>query len=256
MMRCLLSMGWMLLLTVGCVSTDNRVVPVNEQEVADRAIELGVAYLRQGDYTRAKDNLMKALAIDEGSARAHNTLAIVFQQEREFELAERYFLRAISLDPELIAARNNYGAFLYARARPEEAVTQLRIATEDRFYERRAQAFENLGVAYLALGDQDAARAAFERATALDARLPRTLLELATLNFKEQDYTRARDFFLRHRALSADSSRSLYLCTQIYDIFLESNQRDQCAADLIRIFPASEGAKALREASSLEARNE
>ena len=249
-------LGWVLLVLVGCVSTDQQVVPVDEQEVASRAIELGVAYLRQGDYTRAKDNLMKALAIDEDSARAHNTLAIVFQQEREFELAERYFLRAISLDPALIAARNNYGAFLYARARPAEAVTQLQIATEDRFYERRAQAFENLGVAYLALADQGLALAAFERAAALNARLPRTLLELADLNFQQQDYPSARDYFLRHKALAPDSARSLYLCTQIYTIFLAVRERDQCTEDLMRIFPASEGAKTLREGSPIEAHNE
>ena len=248
--------GWIFLVLVGCVSTDQRVAPVNQQEVASRAIELGVAYLRQGDYNRAKDNLMKALEIDQDSARAHNTLAIVFQQEREFELAERYFLRAISLDPALIAARNNYGAFLYARARPEEAVTQLQIATEDRFYERRAQAFENLGVAYLALADQALALAAFERAAALNARLPRTLLELADLNFQQQNSSRARDYFLRHKALATDSARSLYLCTQIYTIFLAVRERDRCSADLMRIFPTSEGARALRKGSTTEAHNE
>ena len=153
-----------LLCLMGCTTQNRGGTAVDQDEVAARAIELGTAYLRQGDYGRAKDNLMKALAIDDQSAPAHHTLAIVFQQEREFELAESYFRRAIALAPEMIAARNNFGGFLYAQGRPGEAVEQLTIATEDRFYELRPQAFENLAVAFLALDDRLAARDAFERA--------------------------------------------------------------------------------------------
>ncbi|MDA1206751.1 MAG: type IV pilus biogenesis/stability protein PilW, partial [Proteobacteria bacterium] len=95
-------------------------------------------------------------------------LEIEFQQEREHELAEDYFKRALSLDQSLTATHNNYGAFLYAMGRPEEAIDELRIATEDRFYELRPQAFENLGVAYLAVADVAQARDAFGRALALN----------------------------------------------------------------------------------------
>ena len=77
-----------LLCLMGCTTQNRGGTAVDQDEVAARAIELGTAYLRQGDYGRAKDNLMKALAIDDQSAPAHHTLAIVFQQEREFELAE------------------------------------------------------------------------------------------------------------------------------------------------------------------------
>ena len=145
---------------------------------------------------------MKALDIDDQSAPAHHTLAIVFQQEREFDLAESYFKRAIALAPEMIAVRNNFGAFLYAQGRPVEAVDQLTIATEDRFYELRPQAFENLAVAYLALENRSAARDAFERAEALNPRLPRTLLELTLLHLEDQNYTAAKALYLRHRAIA------------------------------------------------------
>ena len=228
-----------LLLILGYTTQNQRGAPVDQAEVADRAIELGTAYLRQGDYGRAKDNLMKALAIDNQSASAHHTLAIVFQQEREFELAESYFKRAIALDPAMIAARNNYGAFLYAQDRPQDAVEQLTIATEDRFYELRPQAFENLAVSYLALKNQPAAREAFERAEALNPRLPRTLLELTLLYLAEQNYTTAKALYLRHRAIAAESARSLYACAKIYAIFLDDAERRRCTADLIRIYPTS-----------------
>ncbi len=234
-----IGMGLMLLCLVSCTPQNRVGTAVDQSEVAARAIELGTAYLRQGDYSRAKDNLMKALAIDAQSAPAHHTLAIVFQQEREYELAESYFRRAIALAPEMIAVRNNFGAFLYAQGRPVEAVEQLTIATEDRFYELRPQAFENLGVAYLALDDRAAARNAFERAEALNPRLPRTLLELTLLNLADQNYSAAKALYLRHRAIAAESARSLFACAKIYAIFLDAAERGRCAADLLRIYPTS-----------------
>lgn len=236
------ALSLVLLLVMGCTAQDRGDALVDQNEVAARAIELGTAYLRQGDYGRAKDNLMKALAIDDRSAAAHHTLAIVFQQEREFELAESYFKRAIALDPEMIAARNNFGGFLYAQGRPLEAVEQLTLATEDRFYELRPQAFENLAVAYLALNDRRAAREAFERAAALNPRLPRTLLELTLLHLEDQNYTAGKALYLRYRAIAPESARSLYACAKIYAVFLDGPERRRCSADLIRIYPTSKEA--------------
>ena len=70
----------------GCVAVQPKNNLVNEAEVAERATALGVAYLQQGDLERAKENLLKALSVDKRSARPHHTLAIVFQQEQEFDL--------------------------------------------------------------------------------------------------------------------------------------------------------------------------
>lgn len=234
-----------LALTTGC-ATPTRTV-VDESEVAERAIELGVAYLRQGDLSRAKENLLKALSVEPKSARAHHTLAIVFQQEREHELAEDYFKRALSLDQSLTATHNNYGAFLYAMGRPEEAIDELRIATEDRFYELRPQAFENLGVAYLAVADLAQARDAFGRALALNPRLPRALLEMALLDLDRQDFVAARSNYLNYRALAPDSAKSLFVCAKIGAVFKDENLRAKCVADLLRIYPASEEARAFQD---------
>jgi len=229
--------GLVLLSVVGCTAQNRGGAAVDQNEVAARAIELRTAYLRQGDYGRAKDNLMKALSIDDQSAPAHHTLAIVFQQEHEFELAEPYFKHAIALDPEMIAARNNFGGSLYAQERPVEAIEQLTIATEDRFYELRPQAFENLAVASLALDNRIAARNVFERAEALNPRLSRTLLELTLLHLEGQNYTAAKALYLRHRVIAPKSAMGLSACAKNYAILLDTAESSRCTADLIRIYP-------------------
>jgi type IV pilus assembly protein PilF len=240
----------LLLALGGCIAGQPKNNLVDEAEVAERATALGVAYLQQGDLVRAKENLLKALSVDKRSARAHHTLAIVFQQEQEFDLAEDYFKRAIGLDESLTATRNNYGAFLYAMGRPQEAVLELIRATEDRFYELRPQAFENLGVAYLALEDRAKAREAFDRGLALNPRLPRALIELAVLEVAEQNFSAARQHYLAYQGLAGDSPKSLSVCVTVNTVFKAYDAAGQCRADLLRIYPASE--EAIRLAAEAE----
>ena len=132
-------------LGAGCTVSGSRSATDN-QEVIARAVELGIAYLRQGDTLRAKENIHKALDVDPRSPEAHASLALVFQQEQEWTLAESHFEKAIALDPKNSAARNNFGAFLFAQGRAEEAIAQLQVAVSDQFYVRRGQAFEQARV--------------------------------------------------------------------------------------------------------------
>ena len=133
------------LLGAGCTVSGSRSATDN-QEVVARAVELGIAYLRQGDTLRATENIHKALDVDPRSPEAHASLALVFQQEQEWTLAESHFEKAIALDPKNSAARNNFGAFLFAQGRAEEAIAQLQVAVSDQFYVRRGQAFEQARV--------------------------------------------------------------------------------------------------------------
>ena len=133
------------LLGAGCTVSGSRSATDN-QEVVARAVELGIAYLRQGDTLRAKENIHKALDVDPRSPEAHASLALVFQQEQEWTLAESHFEKAIALDPKNSAARNNFGAFLFAQGCAEEAIAQLQVAVSDQFYVRRGQAFEQARV--------------------------------------------------------------------------------------------------------------
>ena len=133
------------LLGAGCTVSGSRSATDN-QEVVARAVELGIAYLRQGDTLRAKENIHKALDVDPRSPEAHASLALVFQQEQEWTLAESHFEKAIALDPKNSAARNNFGAFLFAQGRAERAIAQLQVAVSDQFYVRRGQAFEQARV--------------------------------------------------------------------------------------------------------------
>jgi len=219
----------------------------NKTDIVERSIDLGVGYLQQGDYGRARANLLKALELDSSSVRAHNTLAIVFQKEGEFGLAESHFLKAIKFDGEFAAARNNYGAFLFSQKRTLDAIEQLQMAAENRFYNRRHQAFENLGVAFLELGSIESARVVFERAISLNPNQSRALLELALLEYDAQEYSRARTLYLRYIENSSQNPKSLNLCISLFKRFSDGNRVASCRMMLKNVFPNSNEYQALRD---------
>ncbi len=231
------------LLLGGCASspsTPGSGPQTQEDARVKTLVDLGTGYLRQGEYARAKEHLNRALSIDSRSATAHNALALVFQLEQEYEIAETHFKAALRANSEASTkVRNNYGAFLFELGRYDDAIRQLEIASEDRYYTSRPTVFENLGVSYLRIGDARQAEAAFERAVALNPDQPKALIELAAILFERQDYVRARQYYLRYQRVAQQTSKSLWLCVRLARVFEDANQEASCALALRNIFPAS-----------------
>ena len=228
----------------GCVVTRSRSA-TDDQEVVARAVELGIAYLMQGDTICAKENMHKALDVDPRSPEAHASLALSFQQEQEWTLAESLFEKAIALDPKNSAARNNFGAFLYAQGRAEEAIAQLQVAVSDQSYARRGQALENLGFAHKSLADIDEAKVAFDRVLSLNLKLGRSMTELALLHFDEEAFEQARLLDARLDEFGSLSSRRLLLCGLVAHHFSDEARAQDCYAAMKKRYPRTDDAKRL-----------
>ncbi|WP_432696500.1 type IV pilus biogenesis/stability protein PilW [Marinobacterium sp. YM272] len=202
----------MLLLTAilvsACSTTPDRYANsgASEEDALESYTSLGLQYLRAGDTAGAKGPLQRALAIDDDYAPAYNALALVFQAEQDLGLAEDYFRKAISADSQSAMIHNNFGAFLFSQERYDEACVELARATEDPFYQARAQAFENLGRCYRRTGRDAVAEHALKRALTLQRQRPLALVELADLKLEQGNNTEAAALFDRFREL-VDSKR-------------------------------------------------
>ncbi len=218
-------------------------------ELVQRHLDLAVGYLRNRDYPRAKEKLAKALEIDARNANALATYGLVFQLEGEQALAEDYFKRAVKQDPQSAQIQNSYGAFLFSEKRFQEAIQQLSKASEDRFYANRPTVFENLGVAYKRIGNNEAAEFAFTRATQLNPGQPRALIEMGDIRFDQQNYIEARDFYRRYSQVGPATAKSLWLCVKISRIFRDNNEEASCSEALEGIFPNSDEYQIYREST-------
>ena len=235
------------LLLAGCVSTGQNSRKVDPAAARDAYVQLGIGYLQKGETERAKQPLSEALKLDPRSASANMVLALVFQQEGEYDAAEKHFRTALASEPENARLLNNYGAFLLDRERYQEALEYFNKAAADTLYSERSRVFENLGIAYLRMGNIDAARENLERSLRLNIRQPRALLELAQIEFAEGNFVPAWNHYRRFDQLSEQNAASLWLGVRLAPRFEDHSKAASYALQLKRLYPNSPEARALVE---------
>ena len=80
---------------------------------------------------RASENALKALALDDGLADAHKTLAIIkFYGDWDWVAAEKEFQRALALNPSYSEGHRMYSVYLSAVGRAEDAFGEIQIAQQ------------------------------------------------------------------------------------------------------------------------------
>lgn len=106
--------------------------PLGYTGIADSYIFLAVfEYLPPTQaFPLAKEAVLKALALDDTLPDAHGTLAQIYQSERDWGGTEREFKRALTLNPSYAFGHYRYSAFLSRAGRHEEAVAEVRRASE------------------------------------------------------------------------------------------------------------------------------
>lgn len=228
-------------LMAGCISSGSgnpMRTSEGRNEARDAYIQLGIGYLQQGEASRAKTPLRKALELDPDSADAHAALALVFQTEMENKLADEHYRKALSSrnDARIL---NNYGSFLFEQKRYEEAMERFAKAAEDNLYPERSRVFQNMGMTALQLGQRDQAETYFTRALRLDSRQPRALLELALLAYEAKDYVPAKRYYTSFSSLSEQNARSLLLGIRLANIHQDRDQAASLGLQLKRLYPGS-----------------
>lgn len=242
-MRCqtLLVFVVSLFLLAACVNTVDGVEKrqIDESKVLVNQINLGMKYLGIGDREGARIHFQKALKIDKKSAEAVNGMALVYQMEGELELAEEAFKRSLTLLNPFPMGNNNYGSFLYGQQRYEDAYQQFSIASSAVGYRNRAGALTNLGRTALKLQRPEKALASFEHAIKLDPRQSLALIELAELQFDQQNYSVSKKNLDQFGRVSNPTPRSLWLGIRIERVFGNKDKEASYALALKNLHPYS-----------------
>jgi type IV pilus assembly protein PilF len=230
------------LLMFGCVSEQ---ITGKEKKNPDKAkalelhVQMALGYVEKGNRESARHHLTKAFEIDSDSAPATNAMAMLYQLEGEQALAEENFKLALKRDKNLTIAHNNYGVFLYNQKRYQEAFAQFELAAADLANLGRSQALTNVGRAALKIGNDARAKAAFEHAGILDRRNAEAFIELADINFQNQEYADAKRNLDIYDSLAGSSARSLMLGIRLERVFGNKDKEAGLALRLKNNFPYS-----------------
>lgn len=230
-----------------CVTTvESRLTRKADPEKAvDNYTQLGIGYIQQGRFDRARARINRALEIDPEYAPANNAMALLLQSEREPELAEEYFLKTIDLDSSFSRGQYNYGMFLMQHERYGEACKHLNNAAQDVEYQQRGTAFQNLGLCYYRDGKIDLAITTYERMLKVQRFNAPVLVNLSTLLYEKGRYDEAQQYYNRFirivdRKKSEQSANSLWLGVRLARIHGNAVDAAQYAKELKMNFPDSE----------------
>ena len=72
-------------------------------------INLGMAYARTGEMTKAEESLKKALEINAKHPAANNELGIVYRKTGQYKKARKHYQIIVNAYPEFLPARKNLG---------------------------------------------------------------------------------------------------------------------------------------------------
>lgn len=244
---------WLLaipLLLVACAPAtreSNMSQRATTNDVAITNLNLGVEYMRRGEYERALEKLDKARLADPSYALTYNTYGVLYQHLGDNARAEQSFRKALQLQPRESSTLNNYGRFLCQRGRHDEAQNAFAKAATNPLYETPDIPIANAGACWLAAGRPEEAEKSFRRALEINPSLATALLQMAKLNFDQAKYLPARAYLQRYITVAPHTAESLWLGIRIESQLGDRNTVSSFALLLRNQFPDSNEARQLRD---------
>jgi type IV pilus assembly protein PilF len=179
------------LLLGGCTSSNPQKAS-RTRDAATYNVQLGIAYMNEGDLERAKDKLDRALSQDPQSADVHSARAMLFERMGDNAHADAEFRSAMRLSPHDPKVLNNYAVYLCQSGRNEEGVKRFLEVAHNALYPTPQAAYTNAGVCLRAMKRDEEARADFTRALQLQPNYAEAAFQLATLQFQHGELAPAR----------------------------------------------------------------
>ncbi len=235
------------LLLGACVHSDpDRPMP-KRGNAAEFNVQLGVAYLRQGNLALAKEKLDKAMAQGPRDPSVHSAMGLLYDRLDKRQEADEQFRTALRLAPHDPDILNNYAVYLCRIGRTDDGVKYFMEAAHNALYRTPEAAYTNAGVCLRAANRFDRAVESFEKALSIRANYSEAAYQLIDLRYTRRELTDARTQLDRYLG-TFDPTPDLLLI----GVRIMRAQGDRLAAEKLsrrlRVdFPRSDQARALSD---------
>ena len=238
----------LLLLLSGCATTPSGDDDGQRLKQAAKAnVQLGIAYMRDGEMEMSLNKFEKAIDQDPGLAGAHGGIAVLYDRLDENDKAARHFRKALQLSPKNSQVHNNYGQFLCRQGEFEKADEQFNTAADNPVYSGRPGALTNAGTCTMQIPDLDRAEVYFRRALEIDGKFMPALMRMAQLRYDQSNYIGARAYLQRIEELAPLSPELLWLGVRVEDADGNHEASGRYALLLKNNFPDAMQTRSLQE---------
>jgi len=236
------------LILAGCITTRSPHLsdPHAQADAAADNVQLAMAYMQQGNLTRAKEKLDRALHEDPMNPNVHSVYALFYERVDDQKSAENEFHEAMRLAPQDPGQLNFYGVYLCRQHRVDEGVTAMLKVANNPLYRTPEAAYTNIGVCLLTAHRDDEAESAFHRALAAKPDFAEGAYQLADLQLAHGKALEAREAVERFLGKYNPTPELLMVGLQASRKLGDSRAVAQYAKTLRTDFPESDQARALR----------
>jgi len=243
---------WLALAGLGVVACSSEAPKdPNERSASELYTLKGVRYMENGRLDIAKQDLQRAVELDDNNGDAHNALGVLYERLGQFDDAEEQFRRTLSLDADNSSAANNYGRALCAQGKYDLAMQQFRKVLDSKRYDTPWMALTNAGICARKQGSLPDAEGYLRKALDANPDFPPALLEMAKLSLdKGGGDLSARAFLQRYDAAAAPTPESLLLGMQVEQALGNTKEANAYLKKLQRLFPDSKEALRYRKSHS------
>jgi type IV pilus assembly protein PilF len=238
-LKSLIALG-LSLLVIACAGPNKKLSEEQTKLQAELKVREAMRYLKQGNPEQALNNVLVALQRDPELPSAYNTAGLIYEKYSQPELAEKYFTRALTLDPHYLAAQNNYGKFLCNQQRFMEAEKQFLGVAKVQDGQIAGAAYVNAGLCVLKIPDIDRAAQYFRAARDANPRMPQIYYQLARIYYQKERYPQAHRNLQTYLKFGAHTPKSLLLGVQIERALGNTDMENNYARLLQEKFPDSE----------------
>ncbi|HEY5974268.1 MAG TPA: tetratricopeptide repeat protein [Geobacteraceae bacterium] len=229
------------LLFAGCA------VSKSASKQASYHFQMGQSHLGENDITGALVEFTEAEKLDPDNYELQNYLGLVYFRKNKLEIAEKKYLKSLSLKPDFSDARNNLGVTYLELRRWDEAIYQFKLVTEDIFYQNQAAAQINLALAYSGKGDHQQALLQLRSLVGTNPRDPRVHYNLGKVYFALDKLELAIGEYRKAVDLYPDYVNAHYQLALVAMKLKDNRTATTAFREVLRIAPESEIGQLSRE---------
>ena|GEM_PF-2342852 len=173
----------------------------------DAANILGLAYLMNGDYTKASVALIRALKGDSNNAGYLNNLGRAQMGLGHYPEAEKALRRSLLFQPDLRSAQWNLADLELRRGRSKEALPLYDSVSDWEEAQGNPVFLYNWGVACYKAGKPEEAKPLWEKSRTLDPHYTQPVFALAESSFESKDFEKSLAYVQQGESEDAQSPR-------------------------------------------------
>jgi len=239
-------------LLIGCVSSDGSKALKREdptEAAAKTNIQLGIAYLQQGNYTVAREKLERSLKQNPKDPDVHTSLGLLYDRTGEPKLADKHYQQALKLAPDNPDVSNNYAIYLCKRGRVDEGVERFSAVAANKYYRTPEVALTNAGVCLRNAKRLDEAQAKFIGAIKLRPDYSEATVQLANLHIERGQVPEARKVVDSYLGAFRPKPDVLFAAVTVARAAKDKMSEEKYSRALRLEFPDSAQARALKRGS-------